>query len=293
MAQAAVPGIDAQILKEHPEMQVTRGAYTFAIHREGQRVMYSVSDGTNDFSVPIAWAFGFGSIGQTYVYEYGGDLYESEVSFYAPINGLDITIGHGPPNPASVVRAAGRLVPKPEMGRCFECHTTGGSDPPKAGVLCERCHIDAQEHARTFGSHSAKLVTPGKLSQLSKDGLSNFCGACHRTFRDIVGNGTMSIDNVRSPAYRLATSKCYQSSEDKRISCVACHDPHRDLVKTAAYYDSKCQACHAAGASIKLCPVAKRDCVTCHMPVIDFPNQHSRFTDHRIRIVVPGAPFPI
>jgi hypothetical protein len=295
MGQAASRAIDADILRDHPDMRFTRGAYTYAIHRETNRVTYSVSKGKKTFSAPIVWAFGVGSIGQTYLYENRGDLYESEVSFYTPIQGLDITIGHGRTTPSDVEEAAGRRLPAAEKSHCLECHMTGSSDALIAGVLCDRCHTNALEHARTSNRQIVPRVMPEKLSLLTKDQLSNFCGECHRTYQYVVSHGTMNVNNVRSQPYRLATSKCYKSSDDKRISCVACHDPHRDLVKNAAYYDAKCQACHASGdttAAIKTCPVGTRDCVSCHMPRVNFPDGHSRFTDHRIRIVKPGAPYP-
>ena len=295
MAQAAVPANEAQILKDHPLMRFTSRGYTYVIRRETDRVMYSVSKGGNTFSAPILWAFGFGSIGQTYLYTIGGQLYESKVSFYTPINGLDFTIGQRRSNPASAEEAAGRLLLKPEMNRCFECHTTESSNEPSAGVQCARCHKNAQQHARSSTTRTGLSVTPEKLSQLSKEGLSDFCGGCHRTIQEIVGSQTFNINNVRSQPYRLGTSKCYTSSQDKRIGCVACHDPHREMAKGAEYYDGKCQACHEGGkkaSSVKSCPVAKRDCVSCHMPKVDFPDGHSRFTDHRIRVVRPGTGFP-
>jgi hypothetical protein len=40
------------------------------------------------------------------------------------------------------------------------------------------------------------------------------------------------------------------------------------------------------------CPVARRDCVTCHMPKIEIPEAHAEFSDHWIRIAKPGAPYP-
>src|ERR1043165_9011955 len=89
MAHAATRAHEAQILKDHPLMRFARSGYTYVIRREADRVMYSVSDGSNTFTAPILWAFGFGSIGQTYLYAQGGELYESKVSFYPPIDGLD------------------------------------------------------------------------------------------------------------------------------------------------------------------------------------------------------------
>ena len=85
--------------------------------------------------------------------------------------------------------------------------------------------------------------------------------------------------------YRLGLSKCYDP-DDRRISCVTCHDPHVEVVTEAAHYDSKCLACHGGGkAGARLCKVAKKDCATCHMPKLEVPGSHHRFVDHRIRVV--------
>jgi formate-dependent nitrite reductase cytochrome c552 subunit len=32
--------------------------------------------------------------------------------------------------------------------------------------------------------------------------------------------------------------------------------------------------------------------VSCHMPKINLPGGHAKFTDHEIRIVRPGDPYP-
>lgn len=40
------------------------------------------------------------------------------------------------------------------------------------------------------------------------------------------------------------------------------------------------------------CLVAAKNCVTCHMPLVDFPNMHAPFTDHRIRIVRANSTYP-
>ena len=55
--------------------------------------MYSVTDGVRTVTVPIGWAFGLGQAGQTYVFEQEGRFYESRVSFYKDIDGLDWTMG--------------------------------------------------------------------------------------------------------------------------------------------------------------------------------------------------------
>ncbi len=296
MAHAAVRAADAEILKDHPLLRVASHGYTYVIRREEERVTLSVSDGRKNFSAPIRWAFGFGSMGQTYVYEYRGALYESQVSFYSALNGLDVTIGHRNFAPTQVEDAAGRRLQKLEVVRCFGCHTTGTLDTIAPGVRCERCHQNAQQHARNFDDGALPSVTPAKLSGLGLEELSDFCGGCHRTWQEVSANGPHDINNIRFQPYRLATSNCYNSSlGDKRISCVACHDPHAKLVTSAESYDAKCQACHRAGnspPSAKRCTVAQRGCASCHMPKVDFPGGHFQFTDHRIRVVGAGSGYP-
>jgi hypothetical protein len=126
--------------------------------------------------------------------------------------------------------------------------------------------------------------------------MSDFCGQCHRTWSQIAAGGPRGIQNVRFQPYRLANSKCYDAT-DRRIRCTACHDPHRDLETSAGAYDAKCAACHSAAArrtkaSARLCRVGVRDCATCHMPRLDLPGAHRKFTDHRIRIAKAGEPYP-
>jgi hypothetical protein len=126
-----------------------------------------------------------------------------------------------------------------------------------------------------------------KLGKLTTEEMSDFCGQCHRTWAEIASNGPHGIQNVRFQPYRLGNSKCYDAAEI-RIRCTACHDPHRAVETSTAAYDAKCLACHAA----KDCSVATKDCVTCHMPRLDLPGAHKKFTDHKIRVVKANEPYP-
>lgn len=135
-----------------------------------------------------------------------------------------------------------------------------------------------------------------KLGAFSTEELSDFCGQCHRTWAQIAAEGPHNINNVRFQPYRLANSKCYDPS-DKRIGCTACHNVHKEAVSSESFYDSKCLACHASGggagkAAAKACPVGSERCVSCHMPKLELPGSHYRFTDHRIRIVKAGERYP-
>jgi hypothetical protein len=136
-----------------------------------------------------------------------------------------------------------------------------------------------------------------KLGEFNSEEMSDFCGQCHRTWSQIALNGPRGILNVRFQPYRLANSKCY-SSDDSRIRCTACHDPHREVETSPAAYDSKCLSCHSPGASpatkasAHICRVAKKDCVTCHMPKLELPGAHKKFTDHLIRIARSNEKYP-
>ena len=78
-----------------------------------------------------------------------------------------------------------------------------------------------------------------------------------------------------------------------QVQCVSCHDPHNEINRNDASYDSKCQACHAGGKpAAKACRVSKNNCVSCHMPKFELPDSHHKFTDHEIRVVRANAAYP-
>jgi len=259
------------ILRANPKLSLTLGPYSYEIANS----IYSVTDGNETLRVPIEWAFGQGSAGQTYVFRRDGKWYESRVSYFSALHALDLTLG-ADPSPRTLAEAVGRIAPLREIRQCFACHATNVSrslDTLVEGVQCERCHA---------GSHPMK-----KLGALTTEQQLDFCGQCHRTWSQIAANGPRGIANVRFQPYRLAGSRCYDAA-DPRIKCTACHNPHRGLETSPAAYDTKCAACHAAGQ----CKVATANCVTCHMPRLDLPGAHQKFTDHRIRIVRPNEVYP-
>jgi hypothetical protein len=109
----------------------------------------------------------------------------------------------------------------------------------------------------------------------------------------------IGIVAVRFQPYRLEKSRCWGSAGDPRITCIACHDPHKPLVRDLTAYDAKCLACHRslAGQSpphaiAPACKVSARNCAGCHMPRYEIPQTHAFFTDHDIRIVRAASAFP-
>jgi Cytochrome c554 and c-prime len=290
---------ECEILKTHPLLTFTEGIYSYRIERKGDASFYTVTDGGQTITAPIGWAFGLGHAGQTYVFEKDGTLYESRVSYYRALNGLDLTMGAANLKPANIMDAAGRSMAKAEEGRCFGCHATNATEGTKVklaglipGVQCERCHGPAEEHVKQIKLRHAQLTKMKDLRGMSAEDMSNFCGQCHRTWDEIASSGVLGIANIRFQPYRLTSSKCYDA-DDARIRCTACHDPHRELVREDAAYDTKCLACHGGGKpAAKFCRVAKENCVSCHMPKLEMPGSHYKFTDHNIRIARANAPYP-
>jgi hypothetical protein len=308
MAHASTVAANSDLLRESDTLSLQLGPYTYTISRGTETSIYSVSDTTKSISEPLAWAFGLGNKGQTYLYQRNGFYYESRLSFYKGIRGLDLTTGHGTQPPANLDDALGRLIDPDTLRRCFGCHTTAstttsGFDPSHLmpGVTCEACHGPATKHVELMDNEMTEqgrleIFNPRRLNPVA---LVDFCGACHRTLNDVYEMGVTGVANVRFQPYRLENSRCWGDG-DARLTCIACHDPHQPLVNDPSGYDEKCLACHVVTPTKKglrdhpgkACPVGKKDCVTCHMPRVTLPNMHAPFTDHRIRIVRAGAPYP-
>ncbi|HEY3974642.1 MAG TPA: multiheme c-type cytochrome [Candidatus Sulfotelmatobacter sp.] len=305
-------------LHAHPKLTVRKGPYTYTVETHGEQSIYNVSDGARTISVPIHYNFGEGA--QTWVLDYNGKRYESAVSYYPSIAGLDFTTGDEDLKPRNLEEAIGRPIELRETKVCFGCHTsnavTNGEmryDTMRPGVTCEHCHAGTSTHiADSFNNDFSS--TPPDIRKWSSEDISNFCGQCHRSWETVVRNHWHGELTVRFQPYRLANSKCFDGT-DPRISCIACHDPHQDVVVQDSSYDRQCLACHSvpsapAASSVpiasevetsvqnngpihaKICPTAKSDCVSCHMPKVKLPNGLMTFTDHEIRVVKPGEPFP-
>jgi Zn finger protein HypA/HybF involved in hydrogenase expression len=315
MGQALQTVAEAPILRTHKRLTFRIGTFSYQIVREGEQSLYSVSDGVNTISEPILYSFGQGKAGQTYLLKRGDSFYESRVSYYKEIDGLDITLGYPPTAPPSLEEAFGRQISMDETRSCFGCHATAAVSGKTLqlehlmpGVRCEACHGPGKEHIATVKAKNLddlRIFNPGSMTpdELTQE----FCGSCHRSAEQVVEMNMLNINNVRFQPYRFFTGRNHDPN-DERLSCIACHDPHENPRSKSTSYDDNCFACHqsalalkspriarseqAKGRSAKACPIAKQDCVTCHMPKVELPGSHFKFTDHRIRIARPGEPFP-
>jgi Cytochrome c554 and c-prime len=366
MAHAGARAGDAEILREHEKLSGALPPYRYEIARESAGSTYSVfddknsrganageansgsvnSDGANSgdansegvkkISAQLEWAFGIAHTGQTYIYSHDGVYYESRVSFYRTLDSLALTTGHVSEPPSSLSAALGRRMDSSETQHCFGCHTSGSmiagrfdASHATPGVTCEQCHGAGAKHVAAMKAGKIEdgrraILNPRRLGAVAS---VDFCGACHRTWADVLQIGVTGVANVRFQPYRLESSKCWGRGGDARLACYACHDPHQPLVTETASYDAKCLSCHvtkkqaAASTTDSLadkrekvasrgekatasrdakvadhpgaaCPVATSNCASCHMPKVEVPSMHAPFTDHRIRIVRDAAVYP-
>ena len=315
MAHALYSIAESAVLRSHPEMTFRSGSYAYEIVRDGDKILYRVRSGKETLSEPLLYAFGDAHIAQTYVFRHNGKLYEGRVSYYSAIDGLDWTIGDVLNPPPSLEEAAGRDISGDEARNCFSCHGTAATvatqlhlDGLVPGVSCEACHGPGAKHAAAMKSGAGENLYIFNPKALDSEALSQeFCGACHRGVDTVAMMPDLGgMNNVRFQPYRIFNSRGHDPN-DPRLTCTACHDPHLELKRNDSSYDSKCTTCHApdglagkqnnrAGpkptSAVKACPVAKERCVSCHMPKVELAGAHFQFTDHRIRIVKPGEPYP-
>lgn len=306
MAQTAMPATQSGLLQDNAAIDYTQGPYQYHISKVGPDEVYTVADGSQKILATLTWAFGTGNNGQSYLLDHNGSLYEARLSYYRAYNGFAITPNHPSAPAESLEKAIGRRISEDEAPKCFGCHTTASAtgdkfDPDHAvpGITCEVCHGPGAAHVATSKSGMSEagaglVLNPARLSPADS---VDFCGACHRTWWDVNLAGLTGIGTLRFPAYRLEKSRCWGKG-DARLTCVACHNPHKLLVKDSAAYDDRCLSCHASSSKPSAdhpgpsCPVGTRDCASCHMPQYEVPDMHTKFTDHMIRIVRKGENFP-
>lgn len=193
----------------------------------------------------------------------------------------------------------GRPITEDAFRKCLNCHSTNfrsilapESRPESRdhGIGCERCHGPAGNHLASVAAKfpdpaiaRPRLATPAQVV--------NLCGDCHGASASV---SPESPSYVRFQASTLVLSRCYNET-GQGLSCIACHNPHKNAETTASYYEEKCLACHRAGTTMtdrplastagRGCPVnPTTGCVECHMPKTREAIPRTAFTDHQIRI---------
>jgi len=314
MARTLMPIASADVLHSRSDLVFRNRNYVYQIKEKNAVTELSVTDGERRLTANLLWAFGSGKLGQSYLFLRNGNYFESRVTYFSSLQNLHFTPTRELLSPHDLDEAIARPVDVPELLRCFSCHSLGANvggqlDTSKAalGVTCEACHgpglkhvqaMEASQLQQGIGDEEGRrlIFDPGSLSPGDS---VDFCGACHGAWWDVKLSHVRGIANVRAQPYRLMSSKCWGKG-DARLTCATCHNPHEPLSKASSWYDSKCLACHVTSPTAKptkerpgvACPVATKDCTTCHMPKIEISTMHSAFADHLIRVVRPGAPIP-
>ncbi len=199
--------------------------------------------------------------------------------------------------------------------RCLYCHVTFyrdfrdpapeplGRAAADRGIGCERCHGPGGNHVRAIKGNFGEtaIVNPGAGGAQA---IGKACADCH-----VVGSEAeikKAPDDpryARSPGVTLSFSRCFTDS-DGAMSCMTCHDAHRDDQGSASFFEAKCLSCHGAkpgpeqkltaaprggdrivGKKPVVCPVnPTTKCLECHMPKVPMPLLHRDLTDHYIRV---------
>src|ERR1022692_114311 len=275
------------------------GPFQYQLQRSEDTFTYRLSSGTQSITEPLGWAFGTEKIGQSYVFEKNNALHLSTFSYFEGLYGSAKTPGIDlVPLPAgapeTLRRGAGRPLKKQTAEGCFTCHNTAAMTEGKldAGhlipsVTCEACHGPGAKHVKAEESAEdgaeTLIFNPKQLQPVDS---VDFCGSCHSTWWDVMLTEEVGVTTVLAVPYRLEKSRCWGNG-DARITCVACHDPHRPLVQDAADYDRHCLSCHVKKGSQPTadhpgtaCATGTEKCATCHMRKYEVQGMHYNFTDH-------------
>ena len=242
---------------------------------------------------PIDLVLGSGNHGQAYLYWEGDRLYQMHVSYLTELK-------HWVNSPGMYIDGTADFA-RPVPGRCLDCHATWFAEDRKAinrfdrhnyvlGVTCVRCHGPGHEHVNWHRQMPGK--TEGKRilnpSTLSRERLNELCAQCHSAgepnapafaYRpgeplseylqlDLSADDPGNEDpHSANQLARLMKSKCYSMSDS--LSCISCHDPHRDQRKHPEEFSRSCLKCHTVetcGERQTLGSAIETRCIDCHMP---------------------------
>lgn len=252
--------------------------------------------GAPKLSRPFNIVMGSGKRGQTSIYWFGNYLFQLPLTYFTETN--EWTVSPGYSRKADFNRSI--------TSRCLECHSTYFQEittkSSKAdefsksnfvlGVECEKCHGPGIEHIAFHEKNPNEkighaIVNPAKFSRIQSLDLCRLChgGALNKTrpsfsfeagnklvdyFQEDTAKPVSQIDVHGNQYGMLAASKCFQNSE---MTCITCHDAHKNESKQAMQFYVKCETCHKSSSHniCKLTETVKQNflnanCINCHMP---------------------------
>lgn len=267
------------------------------LKREDGKILAETRVDDETFKAIVDYGIGSGDRGLTLVGHDGNNRFrELRLSKYGDGSGWDVTIGQRP-QPRNHEEYLGLSLRDDEVHGCVHCHTTDGraarelTGPTVAdhGIGCERCHGPGENHVKAVETKFADLAI-ARPQLMSAERQVKLCAQCHSP----KGNPVLHPDDkttIRFQAVHFVKSRCYTESNGG-LSCLTCHNPHRDAESSPAFYEAKCLSCHSpstAGTGKQKkntsCPVnSKNDCLKCHMPVEKDAIPQAPFSDHHIRV---------
>jgi hypothetical protein len=220
-------------------------------------------------------------------------LIELRASCFPRRNEWLITPGQQNSEPNSI----GKPHPGKDGQRCMGCHSTVLPESRLTpedrfmGVGCESCHGAGKTHVAQMAGRKQPFKITTRKQRRGRE-TNELCGQCHRTEQDIdPDDGVSMFQTQRFQPYGLGKSACFQASED-RLTCMTCHDPHRNVSTDTAAYEKICRSCHGSAPKQKLCTVNTRSgCVSCHMPKRELLPGIA-LADHWIRVFPDSANTP-
>ncbi len=253
-----------------------------------------------DKTLPLHLVFGSGKTGLTYVGLLDSNsLYELRMSYFPHLHRWLLNPGAEALKPTE----PGALHQGEAAHHCLTCHSVtlpANSllpEPRFYGVGCESCHGPGAAHIAAVRSGDLQNLHMERIGAWRATEINNLCAQCHRG-PDQVGADQVGLTVTnRFQPYGLMLSRCFLESHDT-LSCLTCHNPHRDASTDLKHYEQVCLTCHSGAASGsqhakaldvrgKICPVnAQTGCIGCHMPIHKVFQERSiptRMADHYIR----------
>jgi hypothetical protein len=174
------------------------------------------------------------------------------------------------------------------------------------GVDCEKCHGPAAKHVDFYTRNPRDKANPRDKTNpqektarfiinpagFSRQQSLELCALCHggrmqktrASFTWLPGQplaDNFVIDTTRPDPDRidvhgnqlglLRASRCFQ--ESGTMTCVTCHNPHRNERTDLAAFSGRCLTCHSPGhgavckLTATLGPTISANCIDCHMPL--------------------------
>jgi predicted CXXCH cytochrome family protein len=267
----------ANYFQTHAEGPVP--AIEYAVRRTGENLQYRVQmPGQPALDFPVESMVGGDRHGISFLFRVPAldglplplaRLLEARYFHYAQQNQLALSLGFPEEKPTTYETALGRVLTPYLEKRCLGCHgapRTYGTRV-ETGVACENCHGPGQPHLAALSGHSRDLgiLNPNKQPVAERMRPCTQCHAGSSVVEDPMPDDTLISDQVTA----LKNSECWRQSAGE-ITCINCHDPHRDAPGPVlvARSEKTCLGCHSATVAKRagLCPVNRTTgCVGCHM----------------------------